>query len=147
MPFSTLLLARRTREGGGGKTQRDYLDFVVDGRSLRERVLESDTVGVLGWLPAKAERAAAAQLLLRQSSEMPSRRVPLYICPECGNLDCGTLTARIGKTSDAFVWSNFAWEVMYTDDIESYDMIESYENVGPFAFHKTEYWNVFSPYL
>ena len=145
--FSTLALDWRTRSGGGGKTQQDHLDFVVDGRSLLDRLPPVDNVGVLGWTLPEYEAGAVAQLLLRQPSEMPGGRVPLYVCAECGDLDCGAVTARIEKTADAFVWSDFAWEVTYHYEPEDDGVLQRYADVGPFVFHKTDYWNVFNDRL
>ena len=140
--FSTLTLDWRTRQGGGGKTQRDHLDFVVDGRSLLDRLPPVDNVGVLGWGPPEVEASAIAQLLLRQPSEMPGGRVPLYVCAECGDLGCGAVTAHVEKTSDAFVWSDLAWEVNYHFEPDDDGILRRYDDVGPFTFQKTEYWNV-----
>ena len=143
MRFSTLALDWRTREGGGGKTPRTYLDIVVDGRSLLDRLPPSDQAGVLGWGAPAVERSLISQLLLREPSELPSGRVPLYVCPECGDLGCGAVTARIEKMAEAYVWSEFAWEASYSSEPEpGGGAIERFEGVGPFAFQKAEYWNV-----
>ena len=135
MPFSTLELVWRTREGGRGATQRDYLDFVVDGRSLRDRLPPGDTVTALGW--SMVERDDIDRLLLRAAPELPTGRVAIYVCPECGDIGCGAVTIEIAETADAFVWSNFAWEVDYDDEI-----VQRYEGVGPFEFEKAAYSSV-----
>jgi hypothetical protein len=142
MQFDRLSLEWHTREGGGGKTHRDYLDFEVNGQSLLDILPANDQIGVLGWGRAEVERDAVAQLLLREPSELLSERVPLYVCPECGGLDCGTVSVQIRKTADAFVWSNFVWEVTYELEAGDGGVLERYENLGPFKFHKTEYWNL-----
>jgi hypothetical protein len=147
MQFDRLSLEWRTRAGGGGKTRRDYLDFEVNGQSLLDLLPANDQVGVLGWGHAEIERQAVAQLLLREPSELLSERVSLYVCPECGDLDCGTVSVKIEKTADAFVWSDFAWEVTYELEAEDDGVVERYESLGPFEFQKTEYWSVLNERL
>lgn len=140
MPFSTLELVWSTREGGGGATRRDYLDFVVDGRSLQDRLPPSDTISPLGW--GFIERTHIGQLLMREPPESPTGRVPLYVCAECGDLGCGAVMARIEATADAIVWSDFAWEVDYEDAPGEDGVGRQYEGIGPFEFRKAAYWSV-----
>jgi hypothetical protein len=122
------------REGGGGKTERDYLDFVVAGESLRDMLDPGDFIGCLGWGSEEIEVHQIAQLLLQEMSELSSGRIPIYICPECGDLHCGAVTVRVSKEADSFVWSDFAFETG-CDDAASL-----FEKVAPFTFDKMEYW-------
>ena len=139
MHVSTLDLGWCTR-AGGCKTDRDFLDFVVDGRPLRQRFEPAGNVGVLGW--GLAEREAIARLLLREPSELPTGRVPLYVCAHCGGVDCGTVAVRIEETADGFVWSDFTSEVTYYYDSEDERVQARFEGVGPFVFGKAEYRDV-----
>ena len=147
MPFSTLALGWRTRQGGAAKARLDYLDFVVDGSSLLDRLPPVGSVGVLGWMLPEYEADAVAQLLLRQPPEMPGGRVPLYVCPQCGDLGCGAVTAEIEETEDAFVWSDLAREVNYHYEPGDDGILERYEGVGPFAFDAAEYRSVLNARL
>ena len=138
---SSLSLVRRRREPGTGRTPRESLDFVVDGQSLLDRLGGPDLVGCLGWGHGDLERAAVDRLLLRVSSPLPTGRVPLYVCGECGDLGCGAITARIERVADAFVWSDFGMENDYEGEITRYP---AWSHVGPFRFHKQEYWQALS---
>lgn len=133
---STLELAWKRREEGGGRTGRDYLDFVVDGASLHDTLRLGDSIGCLGWGSGEGERHHIAQLLLREQSELQSGRVAIYICPECGDLGCGAVTVRISRDGEGFVWSDFAFETTLEG------IVEQYEDVGSLAFNKTEYWHL-----
>jgi hypothetical protein len=50
MSTSKLELRWRVRSGGGGRTERRYLDFLVDGISLYDRLVVGDQVGPQGSL-------------------------------------------------------------------------------------------------
>jgi hypothetical protein len=142
MEHSQLQLRPAVRAGSGGRTERRYLDFVVDGRALLPLVGSPDLIGGVGWGAAEGERLYIERLLLRAATDVPSGRVSIYVCPECGDIGCGAVTARIAKTSDAFVWSDFAFE---NNDDSTLD--ERYDELGPFAFNKTEYWQLLSARL
>jgi hypothetical protein len=134
---STLQLVRRARSAKGPATSHEFLDFVVDGRSLLDLLGGLALVGCLGWGDGVVQRAAAERLLLRLPSGLESGRVPLYVCAECGDLDCGAVTAHIERTADAFVWSDFGMEGGAGSEVTRYP---KWKDLGPFAFHKTEYW-------
>jgi hypothetical protein len=72
--FSRLALVWSTRKGGGGKTQRDYLDFVVDGISLSDLLKPEDNIGCLGWLPPASEQIILEQLTTKRLSDLENNR-------------------------------------------------------------------------
>lgn len=133
MSTSNLQLRWRIRSGGGGRTERRFLDFVVDGESLYDQLRVGDQVTALGCWPPDSERAHIQQLL------SASGRVPLYVCAECGDLGCGAITAFVERTPDGFVWRDFAFENNYDGTMTD---MNSYRAIGPFVFNKTEYWQV-----
>jgi hypothetical protein len=92
MNQSTFELKRNRRTVVGGQTARDYFDFFVDGKSLHEILDLSDQIGCLGWGLPEIEKHTIAQLLAKESPVPKSGRVPIYICPECGDLGCGAVT-------------------------------------------------------
>ena len=133
MNESGLELRWRVRAGGAGRTERRYLDFLVDGVSLYDHLRLADQVTALGCWSADFEREHIQQLLSAPG------RVPLYVCAECGDLACGAITALVERTPDGFVWRDFASENNYDASITD---VESYRAVGPFVFNKAEYWRV-----
>jgi hypothetical protein len=112
-----------------------YLDFAISGQPLREIVEPGDFIGLFGWLDRSFELTFFARLLLREPSELPSGRVPIYICAECADLGCGAVTTRITKNDDSFVWSDFGFETNYENDCAN-----SYSHVRNFVFQKTAYY-------
>lgn len=133
MNYDQLSFVEARRIGGGRRTE--YLDFAINGRPLREIVQPGDFIGLFGWLDRSWELKFFAQLLLREPSELPSGRVPLYICPECADLGCGAVSVRITKSDDSFVWSDFSFENNY--EIEGAD---SCPDLRDFVFQKSEYY-------
>ncbi len=59
--------------------------------------------------------------------------VPLYACPECGDLGCGAITARVAEDHDSFAWLELGFETNYGD--APTDFLE----VRPFYFDKRAY--------
>lgn len=106
---SVLRLEWKRREGGGGKTQRDYLDFVVDNQSLSE-TLGGDLISCLGWFVPDQNRRAINRLLLKEPADLPKNRRSLYVCPECGEIDCGAITAVIERSGNKMIWREFGFE-------------------------------------
>lgn len=130
---SNLKLEWRRREGGGGRTQRDFLDFIVDGQSLSELV--GDQVSCLGWLVPEQNAKAVRHLLLKESPNLPNNRNILYICPECGDIGCGAVSLVVERVGDKVIWRDFGYE----NDYEGIIHREGFEDVGPFTFDRAEY--------
>src|SRR5215216_2128667 len=82
------------RSGDVSVTERWSWDFVVDGRSLNAHISD-DVAGVLGWGDAAWEEGVVEKLLGRAPPDLPPDRVALYVCPECGDLGCGAVTASL----------------------------------------------------
>ena len=131
--LSRLKVEWKRREGGGGRTQRDFLDFVVDGQSLSE--LLGDHISCLGWLDAEQNAEAVGRLLLKESPDLPNNRNTLYICPECGDIGCGAVSLVVEWVGDNVVWRDFGYENNYEEIVHT----EGFEEVGPFTFDRAEY--------
>ncbi len=141
--FSTLELIRNVRKGerdssGIYKTERPFLDFVVDGVSLHEAIArERDFASVL-WIdppvPAEIEKCLR-RLLLLDPADLPDGRVSLYICPECGDLGCGVISVDIKLRGDAIVWSKFG----YHYDLKESPYTDSFQQIGPYQFELSAY--------
>ena len=93
-----LSLEWKLRQGGGGKTERRYLDFMIDGISIYDASEMGDTIGCLGWMPPAAEIAEIDKLLLEQPNPYGDAYL-LYVCPECGHISCGAVATTITMTS------------------------------------------------
>lgn len=136
MALSTLGL-QQTMEESQARKESGFLDILVDGESLQRKVEAYDRAGVLGW--GLDEASSLHELLGKTASRLPSGRVPLYVCPECGDVDCGTVAVRIAFSADTVVWSDFTLEVTYYWDDPTERVQERYPNVGPFVFDRVQY--------
>jgi hypothetical protein len=139
MDILQLQLKRRSRDNN--KTPRTYYDFMVNGRSLMDILKLGDRISVLVQNNWNWNKEVAKQLLLKKTSELPSGRVPIYICPECGDLGCGAVTVKIIEDGMFFIWSNFGVETYHTSDL-----IKQYD-VGPYRFNKIDYSDSLNLYI
>jgi hypothetical protein len=130
---SLIELRWKRREGGGGRTQRDYLDFVVDGESLSEK-FGGDLASCLGWFGTERNSRAVYRLILKEPADLPNDRRSLYVCPECGELDCGAVTAVIERVGDKVIWRDFAFQRHY----DQVNPIDGHEGAS-FTFDRTQY--------
>jgi hypothetical protein len=79
----------------------------VEGKSLHVRH-GMDRISCLGWfLPDQDERAA--QRLLGNDPPDLDGRVAIYVCPECGDLLCGVISAHIVRDADDVTWNDLAY--------------------------------------
>ncbi len=121
----------RTSERRTYKTSRTFFDFVLGGLSLYELAAQrGDLVSVIGVdHPSSIEQARAIRRLLgREPGDASGKRVSLYVCPECGDLGCGAITARIDQTSEETVWQDFGYENNYEREVDRRGL----SSLGPF---------------
>jgi len=135
MQISNLELKWKRREGGGGATQRDFLDFVIDGKSLSEEI-GGDLISCLGWFLPKENEKAVNQIMLKADSELSDSRYILYVCPECGDISCGAITAIIERIDDNIIWRDFGFQNDYENEIR---LIKEFNK---FVFDRAQYRNV-----
>jgi len=122
-----------------------YLDFVVDGRTLSDRLPGARGMATAlnrAWLPTVA--GAIEELLgQRPSLGLDPGRVFLFVCGECGDLGCGAITAALRVGPNRVTWSQLAWEngsepaepVGNAPDVLSFD-IANYEDVLAGAYKR-----------
>jgi hypothetical protein len=83
------------------------------------------------------EREAARQInpgttaMLTSDVPVGGHRVPLFVCAECGDFACGTITARVSRTKLGMLWSDFRYENGFDADTEL--------DIGPFEFEWASY--------
>jgi hypothetical protein len=146
MRLSTLQLAPMHRVGGrsdtGGTTKdRQTFDFVVDDRSLAELlgVNQSDLVGRLDRDDRGANVQSVRVLTGDATPDFGTNRVMLFVCPECGDLGCGAITAAFRSDGEVLTWSDFKHENNYDEAMST-----SFPQVGPFTFDARAYRRVLS---
>lgn len=92
------------------------------------------------WVPDP--RSADVELLLGNSTpELPDGRVPLYTCPQCGDLGCGAVTVALVAGPDFVSWSDWGFQSngaqeKYLVDRENLDDLRTFTFARP-AYEET----------
>lgn len=115
-----------------------FLDFVVDGDSLMERVLGTGS----DRLPTRLQREweqfsldeQIARLLGTAVPEYEDGRTAMYIC-RCGDLDCFGIGVRITRQPSTITWSDWAWK-------DGFELTDPVEELGTYTFTLSEYEQV-----
>jgi hypothetical protein len=125
---------------GVWKSERHFLDFVVNGQSLWTMLGKArDMVSVLcAEYDLNETTKAVHGLLLREQADLPDNRRSMFICSECGDLGCGAITVIVEKHNGAIVWRNFGYENNYENEV----LLDEYGSIGPFTFGAEEYERV-----
>lgn len=84
------------------------------------------------FTPEAADSGYFVSQIAKYIGRMPTDRILLYVCSDCGDISCGALSAKIDFTENKIIWSDFAYE-------NSIEIVERYPEVGPFEFSKEEY--------
>jgi hypothetical protein len=132
--LSNLDVAWSTRVGGGGRTERRYLDFVVDGVVLCSR-FSADFIPPLGWFVLEAQLAMFERLRRKMPPDLAQGRTSICICPECGDLGCGAISLSIEGGAGVVEWKDFGIQNNYEDVVHR----RGFEGVGPFSFDGGRY--------
>jgi hypothetical protein len=121
--------------------ERNYIDFIVSGQSLGQifGLPDSDLIGTFGWSENKDyENKQIDEFLGLEKPELITGRTSFYVCPECGDIGCGAITAMIEITDDYVIWRDFGYENNYSKPV-----FDDYKEIGPFKFDKRDYNTIF----
>lgn len=153
MPISLDTLSFAFRERGNlpakhapARTARRYIDFVVSGQSLGQLldIVTVDLIGTFGWTDNMAcELDEIDEFTGVKLPVLDTGRSGFYVCPECGELTCGGITALIEVTEKTVTWKAFGYERSYSDAEPDLD---SYAHIGPYLFDKQQYVTLFQDY-
>ena len=138
--LSTLEFALRQRPyvkspSGTFQSERNYLDFVIDGQSLAERT-RYDLVSVLckEWVSGEREKSVR-RLLLEEAADFPDDRRSLLVCGECGDIGCGAVSIIIRVSEKTVLWRDFGYQNNYEPEIHEVHL----KDLGPFEFDLADY--------
>lgn len=110
------------------RTNVKFSDFLIDGKSLHQRLEKYDLVPSLGWGTRKSQKEMISFFLLQKPHSMLWYRTPILVCPECGDLECGFISAKLERRGNMVIWSDF-FKDHYQFKI----------NIGPFYFRWDQY--------
>ena len=109
-----------------------FYEFDIDDVPL-SNLLQVDLKELTGmFTPEAADSGYFVSQIAKYIGRMPTDRILLYVCSDCGDISCGALSAKIDFTENRIIWSDFAYE-------NSIEIVERYPEVGPFEFSKEEY--------
>jgi hypothetical protein len=146
---NSLALAARLRPGGavsgdGQRSDRHFLEFVVDGEplgrllgsflGLRDATDEYLSVLVTDWPTGIALDDLDHLLGITTSPELDGRTA-LYVCADCGDLGCGAVTAVVEVEDEKVVWRDIGDQNNY----EPFDDNAVFTGAGPFVFDHANY--------
>ena len=126
------------------KSERNFLDFIVDGQSLGEKA-RYDLVSVLcgEWAPEERERSVR-RLLKEEPANFSDDRRSLLVCAECGGIDCGAVSVvvQLSDTTYAKAEQVVAAERKILSRISSLPGVESagVTSVLPVSFNGNTTW-------
>ncbi|BBH24440.1 hypothetical protein Back11_57850 [Paenibacillus baekrokdamisoli] len=106
-----------------------FIDFLIDGRSLYELVKRHGFIPVLEPEDKNLE-LRISELTLVRLSPLGGNRYPIFVCAQCGDLDCGYISAIIEESNNMICWRDFK---------KGEDM--KLNHIGPFYFKQRDYNN------
>lgn len=123
------------RRGSGAESR--FLDWTVNGVLLRSMLgwaspPRETTCLRSGWI-LEAVLASLASLTVSGRGEFPDGRAAILVCEQCGDLECGALSARIDLHDGIVRWTDFGWQV------PSQDGFDPIETPLQFTFAEREY--------
>lgn len=107
-----LSFVSQERKATSGSLSASFDEFQVNRQPLSLFLPVGDLMGILGWRGAKEDTRSARQLLGREPSDFPDGRVPLYVCPLCGDLGCGAISVKVSFQDGCVVWSEFGRQAL-----------------------------------
>lgn len=129
-----------TFKNGSTKADRKYIDFIVSGQSLGQLfgLPDLDLIGTFCWTDNnKFENKQIDEFLGLAKPELETGRTCFYVCPECGDIGCGAITAKIELTEKNVIWKEFGYENNYSEP-----NLTNYQDIGPFTFDKKQYLEI-----
>ena len=147
--IATLELHQQTRPGviypgGARKTERTFIDFVVNGMSLAKLSEKEGFDHVSCLVLPHPDPLDVKRLLLQEAPDCPDGRSSLYVCSECGHISCGAVTVRIEADATGITWHDFAYQNNY-DESMTYDL-DRFNALGVLRFEAEAYRALLQPF-
>ncbi|MFJ6279047.1 hypothetical protein [Arthrobacter subterraneus] len=112
-----------------------FLDFTVDGEPLIATVLGEGSDRMPTRLQPEWEQASLVEQIRRLSTleepDYEDGRTAMYIC-RCGDLDCPSIGARITRSAETIIWSDWAWK-------DGLNLTDPIDELGSYTFTISEY--------
>jgi hypothetical protein len=119
---------------------KQYAEFMISGEPLKNYLgfPTSKSVTPIGFFENKElEKIALNEFRLKQKTRLFDSRVQLYVCAECRDIGCGSVTVKIIDKGDRIIWTEFGEQ-------SSEDEISEFINVEEIEFERKNYFNAFA---
>jgi hypothetical protein len=90
----------------------------------------SDFMGC--FVSGYAKECERMSTMLLDIPPVSGKRVLLYICPECGDIACGSYSVLVRREIESYRWESFAYQTSESD-------LTTFETLGPFVFDASMY--------
>jgi hypothetical protein len=122
-------------QNGTFQTERNFLDFVIDGKSL-VALTRYDLVSVLckEWA-VEAREKSVRRLLGEEEADFAGGRRSLLVCAECGDIGCGAVSIVLQLSDKTVLWRSFGYQNNHESEIHG----EHLKDFGPFEFELAAY--------
>lgn len=132
MPLDKLEFKERPFEALGAGKFITFWDIVVNGKSLHD-TLHSNYITPLSkkW-NSDTTKDCLDRLLGNKEPDLAEHRIALYVCPECGDISDGVLSAQISFEPGLVVWKSFGWQDEDPD-------VELEKGIPDFRFDRADY--------
>ena len=80
--------------------------------------------------------------MLENACDELNGRLPIFVCPMCGDFGCGVGTVEVIKEDQHIVWQNFRWERDYDEWSQQSDNQKHFKR----TFDAEQYMKVFDLY-
>ncbi len=134
--MNSLFFKDALRKGSANKIERQYLDFIISGQSLRKilNIEDADFITPFGWSDNREYTNHYLNLFrLKEKSELETGRTIFYTCLECADIGCGAITALILDHGSKIIWKDFGYETDYSGVTEEY-------YIAPIEFDRQVYF-------
>jgi hypothetical protein len=135
--MTTLNFDKKTRGNQDDNSERNYYDFNISGQSLKT-ILKADNMDLIspfGWGDKNYEQEIIKEFRGQKKPQIPSGRLMIYVCADCGDLGCGAITAELQITDNKVIWKNFSYE----DNSSEIDFT-SFKDIPSFEFDRVDYF-------
>lgn len=88
-------------------------ELLIDGRSARSLVEQPGQASALDSWPLDVMVEALRSGRMTSLGWPDEKRVPLFVCGDCGDPACGAVTCRVTVGPTTVTWSDVAWENFY----------------------------------
>lgn len=120
--------------------RRSYIDFIIDGKPLSQLLNGvSINIGKFGWKTnLQFEIEQFKEFRNGYKSKQENGLFSIYVCPDCGDEECGAVMMRIAHDKNKVIWTDFVWS---NGLVKSKEDPDEKINIEPLIFDRDKYFH------